>query len=62
MDKGTVCYLNRALYGLKQAPRAWHQKLSSVLGEFQFDACKSDAAVFVRRVGGRSYLFADLCR
>ena len=48
-DKNTVCYLNKSLYGLKQAPRAWHKKLSTVLGDFHFEACMSDAAVYVQR-------------
>lgn len=56
-DKNTVCYLNKALYGLKQAPRAWHKKLSSVLSEFGFEACKSDAAVFVQREDSGSPIY-----
>ena len=48
-DGGKVCRLKKSLYGLKQAPRVWHLKLAQELGDFGFEACKSDPALFINK-------------
>ncbi len=52
-DPRVVCKLNKALCGLKQPPRAWHKKLDAEMSTLGFEACKSDAGVYVRKVGSR---------
>ncbi|GAQ93561.1 hypothetical protein KFL_016490010, partial [Klebsormidium nitens] len=48
----TVCRLKKTIYGLRQAPRAWHQKLKTELGEIEFRASESDAALFTGVIDG----------
>ncbi|KAD0338797.1 hypothetical protein E3N88_44430 [Mikania micrantha] len=44
-----VYKLSKALYGLKQASRAWNTKLDSVLKECEFQKCKLEQAVYIKR-------------
>ncbi|KAD4179873.1 hypothetical protein E3N88_28464 [Mikania micrantha] len=44
-----VYKLSKALYGLKQAPRDWNTKLDSVLKECDFQKCKLEQTVYVKR-------------
>ena len=56
-DSRIVCRLNKALYGLKQSPRAWHKKLDMEMTKLGFEACKSDAGVYVRKQAGNPPLY-----
>jgi hypothetical protein len=56
-DPRVVCRLRKALYGLKQSPRAWHKKLDAEMTALGFEACKSDAGVYVRRKSGEEPMY-----
>ncbi len=55
-----MCRLNKALYGLKQAPRAWHQKLDATLEKHGFQACMSDAGIYVSEKSGEAPVYLVL--
>jgi hypothetical protein len=55
-----VCRLNKALYGLKQAPRAWYQKLDATLEKHGFQACMSDAGIYVSEKSGEAPVYLVL--
>ena len=53
----SVCLLQKSLYGLKQVPRAWNQRFATFICNIGFTASKSDASLFVYKVGDElSYL------
>ncbi|TYZ63275.1 hypothetical protein PybrP1_012096 [[Pythium] brassicae (nom. inval.)] len=48
-DGDSVCKLQRSIYGVKQSGAVWHRAISAALRDMQFEACRSDACLFVRR-------------
>ena len=55
-----VLQLRKALYGLQQAPRAWNAKLDATLGEFGFQRCETEHALYMRR-RGKEELVVSMC-
>ncbi|WVZ24094.1 hypothetical protein V8G54_002638 [Vigna mungo] len=48
-NAGKVYKLHKALYGLRQAPRAWNKKFDSSLMQHEFERCKVEHGVYVKK-------------
>lgn len=55
-DGSRVCKLRRSIYGLKQSGAVWHRTISAALSDMHFEACRSDACLFVRRTQSPVFL------
>ena len=51
-DPSLVCNLHKSLYGLKQAPRSWYAKMDSFLLSQNFERCKYDPNVYLKKYEG----------
>ena len=55
-DPTLVFILIKSLYGLKQAPRAWYAKMDSFLLSQNFERCKSDPNVYLKKNEGNFFI------
>lgn len=55
---GKVCKLVKSLYGLKQASRCWNKKFTNLIKKIDFEVCKADPCVFVRKREGELTMIA----
>ena len=51
-DPSLVYRLRKSLYGLKQAPRAWYSKMDAFLISQNFERCKLDCNVYMKKKEG----------
>ena len=51
-DSSLVFKLKKSLYGLKHAPREWYSKMDAFLLLQNFQRCKSDTNVYIKRCDG----------
>ena len=60
-DPSLVCKLQKSLYGLKQAPRSWYAKMDSFLLSQNFERCKSDPNVYLKKYEGNFLIIFIYC-
>ena len=51
-DPSLVCKLKKSLYGLKQAPREWYSKMDAFLLSQNFQRCRLDPNVYIKKYYG----------